>query len=188
MTKTLDWSKIATVNFDDRRRKARGQLTSKELFQKCYDNLQKAQDVAEARAQAEPILRNALIEHMVSKQPIKVLQPINNPTETVGGLAKSEEDDGFYFSGGSSSNANSEAALSAKFIEVMETIPVGTDLVYKGWDRQLGQWLFKGSNGQEYAIYDKPVIMFQGQGIENPGLFGLLYNTSLTNALNNDAE
>jgi hypothetical protein len=61
----------------------------------------------------------------------------------------------------------------------METVPAGIDLIFKSWDKQLGQWIFKGSNGQEYAIYEKSMVGFQGQVIQNPGLFGLLYNTDI---------
>ena len=30
-------------------------------------------------------------------------------------------------------------------------------------NKALGQWLFEGSNGKEYSIYDKSKIMFQGE-------------------------
>lgn len=183
MSKTLDWSKIATVNFDDNRRKFNKQTTGKELFAKAYADLKKSEDLLAQRKEIEPILKKALLEHMVNHTPIKVMQPINNPTETVGGLNKSEneEEDNFYYNGGRSNEQNQ--SLNVKFEETMEVIPPGVELVYKAWDRQLNQWLFKGSNGQEYAIYEKPVIIFQGQAIENPGLFGLLFNTSITEVL-----
>lgn len=176
MTKKLDWGAIATVNFDEKRRKATGTLTGKELFAKAHDNLRKAEQALVRRQEAEPILRKALFHHMVSRLPITVCQPINNPTETLGGLSKAEEDDGFYYN---SATRSAEAAASAKFEEVMETIPVGTTLLFKCWDKAMGQYIFKGSNGQEYAIFEKSVIIFKGSSMENPGLYGLLFNTDL---------
>jgi len=174
--KTLDWNAVATVNFDAQRRKATGMKTGKELFAKAVDNMKKAEQMQAWRQENDPILKSVLVQFMASRTPIKVLSPIQNPTETLGGLTKSEEDDGFY------AKPTNSSAAPAQFVEVMETIPAGIDLVYKAWDTQLGQWLFKGSNGQEYAIYDKSVIMFDGSSMENPGLLGLLYNTNIRSA------
>ncbi len=176
MSKKLDWSAIATVNFDEKRRKSTGMLTGKELFAKAHANLRKSQEALARRQEVEPELRKALLYHMVNRLPITVTQPINNPTETLGGISKSEEDDGFY---NSSPSAAQEAKAAARFEEVMETIPQGTQLIFKSWDRQLSQYIFKSSNGQEYAIYDKSVIIYKGSSIENPGLYGLLFNTDL---------
>ena len=179
MSKQLDWSAIAKVNFDDQRRKATGSLTGKELFAKAFENMQKAETALRQRQEAEPVLRQALLKAMVGREPIRVLHPIQNPTESFGGLQKGEEDDGFYGASPSSENA----VLTKKFEEVMETIPAGTELVFKSFDKQLSQFIFKGSNGHDYAIYDRSVIMFRETQIENPGLYGLLFNTSLTDAL-----
>jgi hypothetical protein len=180
MTKKLDWNAIASVNFDDKRRKSAGILTGKEAFAKAYDKLAKAEEALAHRQQVEPILRKALFEHMVTRRPITVVNPIHNPTETLGGLAKGEEDDGFYYN---SASRSAEAAASAKFEEVMETIPPGTELIFKSWDKAMGQYIFKGSNGQEYAIFEKSVIIFKGSSMENPGLYGLLFNTDLVSIL-----
>lgn len=178
MSKVLDWSEIAQVNFDDKRRKAQGIMTGKELFQKAYQQLEAQEEHKKYRAHVEPILKAELINYMASRTPIKVIKPIQNPTEVISSADLGDEDDGFY-----QNVAKSSHTETPKFREVMETIPAGVELVYKAWDKQLGQWLFKGSNGREYAIYDKSVIIYQGSGIENPGLFGLLYNTNISEKL-----
>lgn len=180
MTKNLDWSAVANVNFDEKRRKATGMLTGKELFAKAHERMRKAEEAVARRAEIEPVLRENLFKHMVNRLPITVQQPINNPTETLGGLNKSEEDDGFYHS---SPSKSAESAASVKFEETLETIPQGTVLVFKSWDKQLGQYIFKSTKGHEYAIYDKSVIIYKGSSIENPGLFGLLFNTDLVSIL-----
>lgn len=181
MSKKLDWGAIANVNFDDKRRKAAGLMTGKELFAKAYSDMEKAQAAVQHRQQVEPILKSELLNRIINKTPITVRQPIKNPTETLGGLNKSEEDDdGFYH--GSAKNSQ-EGVMNAKFEEVMETIPSGTTLIFKSWDKQLGQFIFKSDKGAEYAIYDKSVIIFKGSSIENPGLYGLLFNTDLVSIL-----
>lgn len=184
MSKVLDWSAIATVNFDDNRRKKQGILTGREMFAKAYERLAAQEDHQKAKREAEPVLKAALIQAITSRSIIKVLQSIQNPTEALGGIAKSndEDDDGFYY-GGNKAVQQAEAQMNAKYEEVMEVIPSGVELVFKSWDKQLGQFIFKASNGQDYAIYDKSVIMFKERAIENPGLYGLLFNTSLIKAL-----
>lgn len=176
--KKLVWDEIANVAFDDKRRKAHGTMTGKELFAKAHETLRKAEEHKSRRAEIEPILRQNLLKHMVSRLPITVMVPIQNPTESIGGVSKSEDDDGFY------GNRRTGPSKEVSFEEVMETIPVGVELIFKAWDKQLSQWIFKGSNGQEYAIYDKNVIMFKGGAIENPGLYGLLFNSSIADVLN----
>lgn len=181
MSKILDWNEIATVNFDDRRRKAQKTLTGREMFAKAYENLQKSEEALARRQVVEPLLRNALLAAMVSRVPITVTQPINNPTESLGGIQKGgfdDDDDGFYNST-PNHEANAIAQANVKFEEVMEMIPPGTQLMFKSRDPQLGQLVFRGSNGREYSIYEHSQIMFKGSQIENPGLYGLLFATNL---------
>lgn len=175
--KVLDWSKTADVNFDDKRRKAQGLLTCKELFQKAYKQLQE-QEQTEALIKAkEPILKERLLAAMLTKTPITVTKSFNNPTETIGGLSKSEDDDGFYQS------ASSKQSENAQFKITMETVPAGEELVFKSWLKTLGQFIFKGKSGREYAIYEKSDIIYNDRVIKNPGLFGLLFNTNLNENL-----
>lgn len=176
--KVLDWSAIAEVNFDDRRRAKHGQKTYRQLTQESLVKHEAQIQAEELRKSQEPLLKNELVVRMVNRQPIKVLAPFHNPTETLGGIAKGGDDeDDFYYSGGRSASEN--ATANATFQEVMETVPAGIELIFKSWDKQLGQWIFKGSNGREYAIYEKPQVAFQNQVIHNPGLIGLLYNTDI---------
>lgn len=183
MSKTLDWSKVAsTLGFDDKRRKAQGQDTYRERVQKSLASYEESMAAEEFRKSQEPLLKSVLLDHMVNRKPITVMKSIHNPTESLGGVVDNgEEDDGFYYNPGRGDKAQSTA--NAKFQEVMETIPAGTQLVFKSMDKVMGQWIFKGSNGREYAVYDKPTVMFQGQSIQNPGFFGLLYNTHLIHEL-----
>lgn len=185
MGKQIDWNSTAKVNFDDNRRKAQGLLTGKELFAKAHERLQQAEEALAQRRATEPLLRKALFDRMVTKEPIRVLVPIKNPTETIGGITKSqdEEDDGFYMA---APKVQNEMTAGGKFEEVMETIPAGTELTFKTWDKQLDQFIFKSATGQEYSIYTKNVIIFKESQIENPGLFGLLFNTDLISALGED--
>lgn len=182
MSKILDWSTIAQVNFDEKRRKSTGITTMRQSFQKAHAQLEKTQQLQARRKELEPILKSKLINYMVSREPIKVLFPIQNPTESLGGLTKADEEDGFYANTSASAAAGGKTA-SSSFEEVMEVIPAGIELVYKSMDKTLGQFLFKGSNGVEYAIYDKNVILFKGSAMENPGLFGLLFHTNLVDSL-----
>lgn len=181
--KQLNWGAIANVNFDDKRRKTLGIKTGREAFQKAHEDLAKAEAALARRKEVEPMLKSALLDKMVNRQPITVLQPINNPTESIPGLEKSgsdDDDDGFY---NTSPSMSAERTVNARFEETMQVIPRGTELVYKAWDKQMGQWIFKGNNGKEYAIYDKSVIIFKGQSIENPGFYGLLFSTNLVDLL-----
>jgi hypothetical protein len=170
----FDWNKIAKVNFDDERRKKLGLKTGTQLFKEAYDRVAKAEDHKAWRAEAEPLLKAHLLDHMVNGKPIMVLAPIKNPTESLNGVdSVDEDDDGFY------SNVKKSETFNSKYIETIQTIPVGTQLFYKSWEKSLGQWIFKDTTGKEFAIYDKPQIMFQGRLIENPGFFGLLHNTNI---------
>jgi len=175
----IDWDGLDKSNVFDERRKRLGMKTGRQLFEEAHDRIAKAEAHAAERAQREPILKAELVKLMSSRTPIQVFNPIKNPTEGLPGQNESEDDDGFY----SNMSKSASGTANAKFVEMMETIPAGTELIYKSWDKTLGQWIFKGSNGKEYAIYDRSIIMFQNRSIENPGLFGLLYNTNVRNVL-----
>ena len=164
----IDWSKIRK-DFDTERRKSNGQTTGKELMAKARDQLLSQDQAVSIKKSQVAALKPILLHFMVNKLPITVMKSIQNPTETVGG--KTEDEDNFYHS--------VQKSLNVVFQEVMETIPAGTQLTYHSWDKQIGQWIFKSSTGREYAIYDKDVIMFMGNSMENPGLYGLLFNTNL---------
>lgn len=181
MSKELDWNAIANVAFDDKRRKATNSPTMRESFQKAYANLENVQAHQNKKNELLPLLKSRLLSALTSKAPIRVLSRISNPTETLGGLVKSEEDDGFYSNGRKAMDGSQTA--SASFQEAMEVIPAGIDLVFKSLDKTLDQFIFSGSNGEEYAIYTKDAIIFKGSTMENPGLYGLLFHTSLAKDL-----
>lgn len=172
MSKVLDWSKTATPSFFEQRETYRGRV---------QEQIKKAKVMAEEQAlikAQEPSLRKALLNCMLTKAPITIMRAFQNPTETLGGLVqKSDDDDGFYHNSGSGDDAQRTA--NAKFEEVMETIPTGEEIVFKCMEKTLQQWIFLGKSGREYAIYFNPDILFKGNWIKNPGLFGLLYNTDV---------
>ena len=174
----FDWGNISKANFDDERRKKLGLKTGKQLFAEAHDRLQKAKDKQAWRNQVEPLLKAELIQHMVNRKPISVISPIQNPTEGIPG--QEEDEDNFY-------NVQKSSSVGS-FVELMETIPAGSELIFKSWDKTLGQWIFKSNTGKEYAIYDKPKVMFKQQAIENPGFFGLLYQTNIKNVIDNQGD
>lgn len=193
MTKVLNWGAIRNQNWEDGQRTnpftGVRVPTGKEAFAKAYEEQDRQAALALRKAEVLPILKNELIKSMLNQTPIKVMAPIQNYTEGFNGAtsANSEDDDGFY---NSSPAASAEAILKARFQETIETIPRGIELIFKSWDRNLGQWIFKGSNGREYAIYDKMTIMVgdapHSRAVENPGLYGLLFQTSLADILSNE--
>lgn len=156
----LDWNKIARVNFDERRRAAHGQKTGRQLFQNAYANLEKSKEMAKKREQIEPLLKKALLDHMVNRKPIIVLAAFQTSMEV---LQKSD--------------------WGAQYVETMHTIPAGSQLLFKGREGGLGQWIFETQDGSEITIYEKPMIMFGKSVIQNPGFYGLLYNTHLINEI-----
>lgn len=176
--KVLDWGSIANTAFDDKRRKATGSLTGKELFAKAYAKIAQQEEAASNAKAKEPLLKQELLKALLTKSAFRVIAPFANPTEALGGIVEgSEEDDGFYMT--KSKTDEAQRTSGASFQEVMETIPT-CELTFKSWDKQLGQFIFKASNGKEYAIYDKPRVLYQGNWITNPGYYGLLYNTNFS--------
>lgn len=180
MSKTLDWSRTYKGNFDDRVRKAHGQTTYKQF---CADQrvaLAAHQEAQILRKSQEPILKQLLLDCMVNRKPIQVLTPITHFVESTG-ITKSNQDDEFpdFY------NSTSSQHSTPTFRIVEEIIPAGTELIFKSIDKTLGQWIFKGSNEETYAIYSTPVISLEANkpAQENPGFYGLLWNTHLKNQL-----
>ncbi|RLG44956.1 MAG: hypothetical protein DRN81_03220 [Thermoproteota archaeon] len=157
---TINWNKIAKVNFDDDRRAKHGQTTGRQLFEKIHDDLAKAKQAHAQRAEVEPFLRKSLLDHMVNRKPITVLVPIQTPSEV---LVKSD--------------------WGAEYQEQMITIPVGTILTYVTLEKSLGQWIFENQKGEEVTIYNTPTITFGKNPMQNPGFYGLLFNTNLINEI-----
>lgn len=178
MGKELIWSEVFEGGFEEKRRAQGFETMSEQIKKARIREAEQQQNEALLKAE-EPRLKAILLQHCVNKEPIKVFNTFVNPTETLGGVQKSlgveEEDDGFYYKGPTAENPS----FSAKFEEVMESIPAGTELIFKSYDKQLDKMVFKAQSGQEVEIYTKPLVFFQGKQIKNPGYYGLLYNTSI---------
>src|SRR5690606_7964298 len=115
MSKVLDWSALYKADFDNRRRK----ITGKQALAKAYEQLRQHEAELERRQEPEPLLRKALLEAMLSRKPLKVLRPFHYPTESLGGVQKSEDNDGFYYSAGSPGESS-----GGKYEEVMGVVPI----------------------------------------------------------------
>ena len=153
------------------------------LMAKAWARHQAQQGAEDLRKSQEPHLKALLLKALVDHTPILVKAPIRNFTETLGGILKSQEhdeiDDAFYNSTPVHIDKTATATMNATFQEVVETIPAGTVLTFKNFEKSLGQLVFQDQNGQDYAIYKDPQVMFQGTIHQNPGFYGLLFNTNL---------
>lgn len=186
MAKELDWDHVFEGNFEDKRR-LQGFKPFREHLQEAHKREAQAEQDAALTKAMEPHLKAVLLEFCVSKRPILVKAAFANPTEKLGGLTKSlvegqdDEDDGFYYNGGK--QAENPTSFNASFQEVMETIPAGTELIFKSYDKHLDKMVFRAKTGAEVEIYTKPLVLFQGNQIKNPGYYGLLYQTNVREAL-----
>lgn len=110
----------------------------------------------------EPMLRKSLADHMLSRKPIKVINPIIYHADNV---------------------IKSETSASYGFTE--EVIPFGTELIFSHTDKTMGTWIFKSKGeDKEYEIFNTPVITMPGNRgqnypIRNPAFYGLLFNTNI---------
>jgi hypothetical protein len=173
--KLIDWDAIRVPLDFNKAKKARGEYSSyRELVAKSQEMMVKAQQAQELRKAQELELKPKLIDRLVNRTPITVMRSFQNPTETANGMVNDEEDDGFYTVVKSSNNGS-----GIRFQEVMETIPAGEVLQFKTLEKTLGQLIFKSKSGREYCIYKDPTVMFQGQTIDNPAYWGLIFNCDL---------
>ena len=163
MSKKIDWDRT----YKGAIRGSRGKYGSyQELLQKAQEQREANEQKQKAFKQLEPKLRKALLDRMIGKETITVLQPFNNVSEKL--IQKSN---------------------SAGFSTVYEQIPAGTKLIYQGWDKTMGQWIFKSQsegalNGTEVAIYDQPILILENgiagpQQTVNTGFYGLLTHTDI---------
>ena len=178
--KELDWGTVADPVTGPAKVRLRdgGYVSFRDLVQKSMAKQEAAAEHQALMKAEEPLRKSKLLERMVNRQPIKVMGPIKNPTESIGGIQMDEEDDGFYANVRKSGDP-SERTANSSFVEVMEVIPAGTELTFHHLNKTLNQWIFKSQKGKEYAIYTSPVVVFQGKQIQNPGFWGLLYSTDL---------
>jgi hypothetical protein len=106
----------------------------------------------------KPLLVKSLHNRIQSREPIKVLQPIQNIAVT---MSKGE---------------------SSRPVMGGQVIPAGIELVYDGFE--LGQLFFKsyrnGQEGPEYSIYTgENLVVGDQQVTRNAGLMGLLVKTDI---------
>lgn len=171
--KILDWNSIRTDNLGIKKPKVYGGAGSyREAIQKSYEAEEQALLEKSLRKAKEEELKPKLLKRLINREPIHILKSFPNLTESLGGQTQDEEDDGFY-------QVIKSASSGAKFMEVVETIPEGEVLVYKGQDKTLRQLIFKGKHGRDYLIYQDPIVAFQGKEVENPGLTGLILNSDI---------
>lgn len=155
MSKKVNWSKVQHRSPLGKAGEQRNAYRDK--VAKSYETYEKQQEAAERLRELEPLLKKALLEKMTSREPIKVLQPFNNLTETF-----------------------QKASMGGRFDIGSETIPAGTELVFEEYNKTLGQFFFKSQNGAEYAIYATPTVnVGVDRIIPNSGLQGLLSKTSV---------
>lgn len=178
--KELDWSSIADPVTGPAKVRLRdgGYLSFRDMIQQNVAKQEAAKQQMEIMKAEEPMRKSQLLTRMVNRESIRVTAGFQNPTESLGGIQTDEEDDGFY-SNTRKSGDGSERTANSSFQEVMEYIPNGVELTFKNLNKTLNQWVFKGSNGKEYAIYTSPTVIFQGRTIPNPGFWGLLYKTDI---------
>jgi hypothetical protein len=159
MSKNINWG---AQYKQPMRGKLGGKYASrKEQLQKSYAQVEELQKKAETFKKMEPLLKQSLLDHMVNRKPIRVIQPLAYFTEE---LIKSE---------------NSTTSLGT-FSVVKKVVNPGTELVFVKSDENLGQWLFKASTGEEVEIYSTPTISLSPDHVvQNPGFWGLLTNTHL---------
>jgi hypothetical protein len=152
-----------------------GYTSRKDQVAKSYQKLEQMEKAQKQFARIEPYLRKSLFESLVNKDPITVIQPMYYWTET---LNKSEDEiDRLYY------NKPSDGS-NAQFQIKKSEIPKGTVLTFSHVDTQMGQWIFKSSNGPDIEIYSTPMIQLPGPGgqpvqVRNDGFWGLMTSTSI---------
>lgn len=175
MSKQVNWEAVYKGTLRGLRTPKGSAYTSrKEQVQQAYQKMQQVEQERARFAEIEPLLRKSLFEHMIGRKPITIMRPLMYLTE---GLAKSQDmdeiDRKFY-------NRPQNDDRIPQFEIIQKSIPSGTKLTFVRVNSQLGQWIFKSSQGEEIEIYDTPTIMLdRGRVVGNPGFWGLLLNTNI---------
>lgn len=115
--------------------------------------LTKAERFREEQASAQAYLAKAelpmlkLLELRFTKgEPLIVMRPLRYQTSEIEGSNHDELDKSFYNTHKSSNDKMS------KFIDVVKTIYPGTQLMLKGLDTQMREFIFTDGGGKEHAI------------------------------------
>jgi len=153
--KTVNWDAYAKNAVNPKR----GTFSSfQDYLRKATSRQRTAESAEDIFKATAPILKQRLLEKMVTRQPIVVTKPI---TIFVDKIEKSKSG-------------------RPQFVSGTEVLKVGTELTFVKTIPTLGKWLFKSAEGTEYEIYDSPHIMVEANSVaQNPGYFGLLLNTNV---------
>lgn len=131
MKKIIDWSKYVK---DEASKEFVAQKEQAESLTKS----------SSPDTQLVPIMSKILLNRMVKGLPLVINRPLVYTTEALGG-ENEDEDDGFYVKKSEKGNA--------KFETVLRKLPVGTILKFSQFEKALGQFWFKSSEGTEVGIY-----------------------------------
>lgn len=111
-----------------------------ELMQKATALRAEQESVEQYFQKAFPTML-ALLEHRMMKgEALVVMRPLRYQTSELPG---EEEDDGFY---------NVQKSSNPKFVDVFKVITPGTQLILKGVDSVLREFLFVDAQGKDYAL------------------------------------
>jgi hypothetical protein len=125
-------------------RKAGTYGSYKELVAKQAD-LRKEQEEAEAYLhKAFPYMLQLLEHRLANGHPLTVMRPFRYQTSELASK-QNEEDDGFY-------NTRKSESFNDKFVDVVKVINPGTQLVLKGIDPTLQEFIFKDALEKEYVM------------------------------------
>lgn len=156
MSRKIDWEAMYKQPM---RGKRGGYASRKEQLQKAFSQMREHEAAQERFKVMEPLLKKSLLDHMVSRKPIQVIRPL------------------VYFS---EDLQKSGPESLGRFEVTRKVVEPGSTLVFQRIDKQLGQWIFKSSTGEEVEIYDSPTIQISPDHVvQNPGFWGLLTNTHL---------
>lgn len=133
MTKKVNWDNVYS---DPVRRNLSGSSTAQPKYTSGKDRLQKAFQVQKEQEQAENMLKKAMPAmsallkcRLENKTPLEVRRPLVYMTSE---MQKSER--------------------GASFIDTQKTVNPGTNLILKGLDPNLQEFIFEDENGNEIVL------------------------------------
>jgi len=156
------------------KRKAGTYSSYREFLEKA-NKLQDEQEKArEYLNKAKPAMSKLLEIRMTNGEPLTVMRPFRYQTtvmrsELLKGSEDAASDAAFY--GGAANDPNNEftKAKNATFVEVTKTINPGMQIILKGIDPNLREFIFQDALGEEHAIpYDsRDALMMQTNVFED---------------------
>lgn len=140
MKKIVSWPepKISSA------KRAPGSYGSFREFMSKSEAIQAEQEAAQNFLKKAYPVMSGLLEHRLSTgEPLIVMRPLRYQTAELQG--QNEQDDNFY------NTRKSEG--QHKFVDVVKTINPGTQLILKGIDTVLQEFLFEDAVGNEHALH-----------------------------------